>query len=255
MEKIQSYRNFMKANFDELDDYQTDQDRNLPQPPLQKPVEKDAPKIDLIPIDTIALKKDNLRENILNRNSHRNFGREALTLAELSFLLWASQGVKEVFKRNNKAYVTLRTVPSAGARHPFETYLVVHNVDTLRPGLYRYLAIEHQLVFLKEIADRRKKASQAALGQTFVGKCAVVFIWAMTAYRAEWRYHLAAHKAALLDAGHICQNLYLACEAIEAGTCAIAAYDQKKTDELIGVDGIDEYSVYMAPVGKVRGEK
>jgi nitroreductase len=54
-----------------------------------------------------------------------------------------------------------------------------------------------------------------------------------------------------LDAGHVCQNLYLACEAIGAGTCAIAAYNQDLADELLGVDGDEEFTVYIAPVGKV----
>ena len=92
---------------------------------------------------------------------------------------------------------------------------------------------------------------EAAHGQEFPGNCAVVFIWTAIPYRTEWRYHTASHKLVLLDAGHVCQNLYLACEGISAGTCAIAAYDQEKTDALIGVDGIDEYSIYMAPVGKL----
>ncbi len=70
-------------------------------------------------------------------------------------------------------------------------------------------------------------------------------------YRAEWRYNIASHKAMLLDAGHICQNLYLACESIEAGTCAIAAYDQEKVDALLGLDGENEFSVYLSPAGKV----
>ncbi len=56
----------------------------------------------------------------------------------------------------------------------------------------------------------------------------------------------------LLDAGHICQNLYLACESIASGTCGIAAYDQELMDQLVGVDGEEEFVVYMAPVGKVR---
>ncbi len=54
----------------------------------------------------------------------------------------------------------------------------------------------------------------------------------------------------LLDAGHVCQNLYLACEGIGTGTCAIAAYDQEKVDKIIGVDGENEFSVYLSPVGK-----
>lgn len=63
---------------------------------------------------------------------------------------------------------------------------------------------------------------------------------------------MAAHKVIALDAGHVCQNLYLACEAIDAGTCAIAAYDQEELDELLGLDGEEEFSIYLAPVGKVK---
>ena len=65
----------------------------------------------------------------------------------------------------------------------------------------------------------------------------------------EWRYGLAAHKVIALDAGHVCQNLYLACEAIGAGTCAIAAYNQNAMDRLLDVDGREEFTVYLAPVG------
>jgi nitroreductase len=59
-----------------------------------------------------------------------------------------------------------------------------------------------------------------------------------------------------LDAGHVCQNLYLASEAIGAGTCAIAAYDQEKMDALLDVDGMEEFTIYLAPVGKIaEGEE
>jgi len=67
----------------------------------------------------------------------------------------------------------------------------------------------------------------------------------------EWRYGLAAHKVIALDAGHVCQNLYLACEAIGTGTCAIAAYDQEELDEFLGLDGENEFAIYLAPVGKI----
>jgi len=78
------------------------------------------------------------------------------------------------------------------------------------------------------------------------------YIWVAVPYRMEWRYGLAAHKVIALDAGHVCQNLYLACEAVNAGTCAIAAYDQEELDELLGLDGENEFAVYLAPVGKIR---
>ena len=66
----------------------------------------------------------------------------------------------------------------------------------------------------------------------------------------EWRYGLAAHRVILLDAGHVCQNLYLACEAIGAGTCAVAAYDQEQMDQVLGIDGDDEFVIYTAAVGR-----
>jgi SagB-type dehydrogenase family enzyme len=66
----------------------------------------------------------------------------------------------------------------------------------------------------------------------------------------EWRYDRAAHKVIALDAGHVCQNLYLACTAMGMGTCAIAAYDQDDCDELLAVDGEEEFTVYIAPVGR-----
>jgi SagB-type dehydrogenase family enzyme len=250
MNKIDNNRNFMKSNFRDMENIVSDQMKELPQPPLQKEFDKNSENIDLIPIEKFKIINDNLIQNIENRKSHRQYNDELLTLEELSFLLWASQGVKSVYERNNKSYATFRTVPSAGSRHPFETYLLINNVTGLKRGLYRYLAIDHKLMFMNEIENQSEKIIDATLGQKFTGDAAVVFIWSCVAYRGEWRYNIAAHKAMLLDAGHICQNLYLACEGIGAGTCAIAAYDQEKVDRLISVDGENEFSVYLSPVGK-----
>jgi SagB-type dehydrogenase family enzyme len=88
-------------------------------------------------------------------------------------------------------------------------------------------------------------------GQAFASHGAATFIWTAVPYRMEWRYGLAAHKVIALDVGHVCQNLYLASQAIDAGACAIAAYDQQAMDELVGVDGENEFVIYVAPVGKV----
>jgi len=69
-------------------------------------------------------------------------------------------------------------------------------------------------------------------------------------YRAEWRDHVPSHKVIAIDAGHVCQNLYLACEALGLATCTVAAYDQRKMDALLEVDGEEEFTVYLAPVGR-----
>jgi len=89
------------------------------------------------------------------------------------------------------------------------------------------------------------------LNQVFIGKAPVTFIWAVIPYRMEWRYHLAAARVIGMDVGHVCQNLYLACQAVGCGTCAIAAFHQEGMDTLIQVDGTDEFVFYLAPLGKI----
>lgn len=79
---------------------------------------------------------------------------------------------------------------------------------------------------------------------------AAFFMWTSLPYRMEWRYSIASAKIIAIDAGHVCQNLYLACEAIGCGTCGIGAYWQDLMDRFLGVDGEDEFAVYMAPVGR-----
>jgi SagB-type dehydrogenase family enzyme len=247
MPTIDQLRGFLKSNFGDHATWKpSDQDQGVPPPPHQLPVPADAKVIELPKPDRSVLKKSGVWECIGERCSRRNFLGQPLTLAELSFLLWATQGVK----KTGPAY-SLRTVPSAGARHPFETYLAVRNVESLEEGLYRYQPLNHKLVALPPVEHLRRDLVFGTQDQEFVGRAAVVFLWACVPYRGEWRYGAHAHKPMLLDAGHLCQNLYLACEAIGCGTCAIAAYDQQKLDALLRIDGHDEFVVYLAPVGHV----
>ncbi len=250
MEQIHIQREFMKSNFASLlASYASDQSRGVPEPPLEVACNETAETIVLPPPSPDTVVKGSVMACIDERRSCRSWSKAPLTLAELSFLLWATQGVREVL---GDGYATLRTVPSGGARHPFETYLVLSSVDGVLPGVYRYLPLSHRLVFLFGDVEMQNKLFHAVFGQRFVSDAPATFVWSCVPYRGEWRYTVAAHKTMLLDAGHVCQNLYLACEAIGAGTCAIAAYDQQALDALLQLDGEDEFSVYLAPVGKPR---
>ena len=245
---IEQFRFFLKDTIRKRVDFsQTDQHRGMAPPPVEKPFAEKARRIDLIPPGQLKeLGRLDLYSAIKNRESRRDYRPDSLTLAELSFLLWATQGLRRKLDGGH----ALRTVPSAGCRHALETYLGVLHVRDLDAGIYRYLPLEHQLL-LEFHEDRlARKLVQAALGQPFPGSAAVTFIWTAIPYRMEWRYGMAAHKVIALDAGHVCQNLYLACEAIGAGTCAIAAYDQEAADQLLKIDGKDEFTIYLAAVGR-----
>lgn len=246
--KLEAARDFLKDNVRQRTDFsQTEQNRGIPVPPVEKPFAADAVRIDLPkggdPGKTGSM---SVGEAIARRESRRYYCDEPLTLDELSFLLWATQGIRLRLDQGH----ALRTVPSAGCRHAFETYLCMLNVTGTAQGVYRYLPLEHQLLPVSEHEDLGRLVGRAALGQMWVGDAAAVFVWSALPCRMEWRYGMAAHKVIALDAGHVCQNLYLACEAIGAGTCAIAAYDQLAMDTLLGIDGVDEFTIYLAPVGK-----
>jgi len=232
----------------EREEWKPHQRKGVPPPPLEKPCSQDGVLIELRKFEKKDFGTVSLAKAIANRESRRRYSPEALKLEELSFLLWATQGVNSVDQ--NRVW-TKRTVPSAGARHSFETYLIINRVESVEPGVYRYLPLEHKLLLVKSDRSLPAKISEACWGQAFVGQSAVVFVWATIPYRAEWRYSVIAYKGIAVDAGHVCQNLYLACEAVGAGTCAILAYDQVAMDTLIGVDGEDEFTVYLAPVGKI----
>jgi SagB-type dehydrogenase family enzyme len=232
---------------EEVDFWNTPQSCGEAPPPVQKPVAAGRDIIALPDRDEWDLSPCGLLTAIGMRESRRRFLPDSLSLQELSMLLWATQGVRTVVN----AAAVLRTVPSAGCRHPFETYFAAFRIAGLAPAIYRYLPLEHGLLLEKEPARLAVSLVAATHGQSFVAQAAGCFIWTAIPERTEWRYAEASYKVIALDAGHVCQNLYLACEAIGAGTCAIAAYRQDLMDELLGVDGDNEFTVYLAPVGKV----
>ncbi len=248
---IEKYRYFLKDSLRfKVDFSKTDQSRGVKPPPIEKPYSDESKRIKLSkPEDWKNIGDMSIIEAIKSRKSRRKYLDKAMSLEEVSFLLWATQGV-----RKHIGNIALRNVPSAGNRHAFETYLCVLKVSGLDAGIYRYLPLEHELLFEFRKGNREELAEKigiAALGQYFVGSSALVFVWAAIPYRTEWRYGIASHKVIAIDAGHVCQNLYAACEYINAGTCAIAAYDQELMDALVQVDGKEEYVIYLAPVGKI----
>ena len=222
------------------------QNQGEPIPPLELPLPADARLVDLPAPQDISLAPVDLRAAIEGRRSLRKYAEGPLSLGELSFLLWATQGVRMVTPRP----ATLRNVPSAGSRHAFETYLLVNRVDGLAPGLYRYTAIEHKLMEVDLSGDVAERTMHACHDQHMIGQAAVSFIWVAVVERMIWRYVERGYRYLHLDAGHVCQNLYLAAEAVGCGACAIAAYDDDLLNQVVGADGEALFAIYVAALGK-----
>jgi SagB-type dehydrogenase family enzyme len=217
-----------------------------PQPPLESVLETFQKVIDLPSAGQLSLPAADMWQVMQKRKTLRHYQNTALNLDELAALLWFSQGVKNVTDRP----VTMRTVPSGGARHPFETYLLVNRVDGLEPGLYRYMAFEHKLGLIKAGAELAEELGETIVHQHHVRDCAVSFWWAVETYRTTWRYGTRGYRYFMMDAGHVCQNLILAAEAFDCGVCAIGSFDDEGINPFFNLDGQERFILYGATVGK-----
>jgi SagB-type dehydrogenase family enzyme len=224
----------------------TAQKRGLPQPLLEEEMNALQPPRQLPRPETLDLGRDiDLRTVIENRSSIREYADQPLTLDELTYLLWCTQGVKKIIPGKT----TFRTVPSAGARHAFETYLLVTQVTGLEPGLYRYLALSHELALVDQRPEISEQIITAGIYNQFIRTCGVIFLWVANPYRLTWRYQRRGIRYLFLDAGHVCQNLYLAAEAIGCGVCAINAFDDDLMDQALSLNE-DQFVIYLATLGK-----
>ncbi|MCK5304906.1 MAG: SagB/ThcOx family dehydrogenase [Candidatus Heimdallarchaeota archaeon] len=229
----------------------SDQSQGLPTPHFEIEYAHKMKSFDLPKPATLDYDRCTLKSAIEDRRSVRKYSDKKMTLKELSWLLWSTQGIREYVQET----ITLRNVPSAGARHALETYLLINNVENLEQGLYRYIASEHKLVeyvFDENIPDVIVKA---ALNQKFLKNNSVTFIWTAVPYRMVYRYSERSYRYLHIDVGHVCQNLYLAAEAIQAGVCAVAAFDDNLLNDALRIDGNEQFAIYLASVGKKKKDE
>lgn len=255
MEQYKDNRAFMKCPDFKAVMSQGDQEKGLPQPPLEKDMSGE--RIELPVFDRAVVQAD--YTTLLDiRRSERAYADCPASQEQLAYLLWSVQGVQEI--RGSKRYATFRPVPSGGARHPFEVYILVRNVEGLKPGLYHYLPLEQVgekrsvIEFLRPIDDIAATITETLAGQGWAASASFVLYFSCLPYRGEWRYGQAAHRVMLIDAGHVGQNTMLSAAALGLGSCCVAAYDAEKCDTLLDLDGDNEFTVYAVPVGVPKGK-
>jgi len=163
-----------------------------------------------------------------------------MTLAEVSQLLWAAQGIT--------AGNRFRTAPSAGAIYPVRMYLIAESVDSLPAGIYRYLPVTESLELIRE-GDFLEAIADASLGQMWMANAQVLI--AMTAeYGTITRvYGDRGITYTHMEAGHISQNIYLQCVSLGLGTCAVGAFDDLEVASILQLPD-DEVPLYVMPVGR-----
>lgn len=184
-----------------------------------------------------------LEEALSKRRSVRSYIDRALSLEELSQLLWAANGVTEPRRG-------FRTAPSAGALYPIDVYVVVSKVTGVEKGVYRYLPKEHKLEVIK-LGDLSSKLYEAALWQNPVKEAGVVFALVAFYDRITWKYGQRGIKYAHIECGHICQNILLQATSLGLGAVPIGAFIDEKVSIVLGLPSGGE-PIYLVPVGKLK---
>ncbi|UCC69338.1 MAG: SagB/ThcOx family dehydrogenase [Armatimonadota bacterium] len=175
-----------------------------------------------------------VEEAVARRRSVRDFTADALSLAEISQLLWSAHGLTSA--------EGLRAAPSAGACYPLEVYLACEQ------GLFRYQPSEHALVKVSD-ADPRQPLAEAAYGQFFISDAAVSIIFAAVYERTTARYGDRGIRYVHMDIGHAAQNVHLQAEALGLASVPVGAFDDSAVASVLSLPA-EEKTVYIVPVGR-----
>jgi len=181
-----------------------------------------------------------LETALLERRSVREYSAEPLTLAEISQLLWAAQGITHPSG--------LRTAPSAGALYPLEVYLLAANVVDLPAGIYHYRPQDHTLL-LVAAGDQRQSLCQAALNQSAVQDAAAVIVIAAIYDRTTVKYGERGVRYVHMEAGSAAQNVYLQAQSLGIGTVFIGAFQDGEVAQIMHMSK-DETPLGLMPVGR-----
>jgi SagB-type dehydrogenase family enzyme len=188
-------------------------------------------------------------EVLLARRTSRRYSSAPVTLAEMSSILAFSVGVQQ-WASAEPGEVPLKTSPSGGARHPIECYLVARTVAGLKPGIYHYGADRHVLERISGEVSLDRLRAYVPQSEYFAKASAMVFFTAVFE-RQLWRYpYSRAYRAALVEAGHVCQTFLLMATSLGLAPYCLMGLADTLVEQDLGIDGITESVLYCAGVGR-----
>jgi SagB-type dehydrogenase family enzyme len=194
-----------------------------------------------------------LWDAIRDRRSQRSFGDEWVTAGELAALLEAGYGVTGALESPVGSFaLPLRTVPSGGALYPLELYAVALRVEELDAALYHFDPLLRSLEVVRASVDAADTAELSTYPEIVSGCCALIVIAAIFG-RTRFKYGLRGYRFALLEAGHVAQNIVLTSTALGLAAVPLGGFYDRRTDEFLGLDGVNESTLYTIAVGREQG--
>lgn len=224
--------------------------RRVPEPPSEQVVPEDAKIITLPDPKKLKIPGVSVQEAIENWEPVVYFSRTSITMNDLSFLLWCTQGERPI----DASPAPIRNVPSSGNRHPVDTYFVAGEVEGLPTGLYRYLPKTHQVISIREDSDIPFAMGTASMDFKVITRAAVTFLWVAVPYRSVWALGNRGYRSVLLETGHICQALMMASACIGCDVHPIDLFHDQMVIQLADLEPETQWPVYIAAVGRLDRE-
>lgn len=186
-----------------------------------------------------------LAEALHARRTVRSFAPTALSVSQLSQLLWATYGITD-------PRTEMRTAPSAGALYPLDCYLAVGDdgVEELEGGVYQYLPSPHALEVLT-LGDKRRAVARVSLGQMWMAEAPFMVIITAEYKRITGKYRERGIRYAHMEVGHAGENLFLQGVALGLGAGIVGAFDDDAVADAMGLPPSHE-PLLICPIGYPR---
>jgi SagB-type dehydrogenase family enzyme len=185
-----------------------------------------------------------LADTLALRRSRRAFDERPLALDALGTVLGAAYGVTGVLAGGGQ---DLRSAPSGGALYPLELYVAARRVEGLEPALHHYDPLRHGLERLGGV-PLDLLPTLSPYPETLRASAALLVL-SCVFWRSRFKYGDRAYRFALIEAGHVGQNIALAAAALGLATVPIGGFFDRRVDALLGVDGVHEAALYLFPLG------
>jgi SagB-type dehydrogenase family enzyme len=204
-------------------------------------------QITLLPKPKLDFQLD-LAEAITTRISGRVMERCSISLQTISNILFCGYG--ETRSNLGTGYPRpFRTVPSGGGLYPLELYVHITQCPELENGLYHFNAAKHQLTLLKK-GDSSREIGAALIQPNIVMESSIMIFMTGVFERSTFKYGARGYRFTFIEAGHVSQNINLACNGIGLGSLSIGGYQDRLLDDFLNLDGIRSSTIYLMGIGK-----
>ena len=207
----------------------------------------------VVPLPSPSLERAGLVDVLRRRRSVRQFSAGTITIESLATLLALSAG----FAGTDAAATLLapecppagRTYPSGGALYPIELLVYPLRVDAIPGGFYLYQPLAHRLALVAPAPP-----STDTLAEWFpnhpVAEASLLLLLAVDFARPSLgKYGERAYRLALLEAGHLAQNLLLVAVALRLAGLPICGYDDERVSAAANLTFPDAAVLYAVAVG------